>query len=137
MYEKPEAQFINKSIEKEIDFDILKTGVEGAIDSLDHYKEMPDVELIPDENNSYKSQDPDEVEAKQANKYRKVAFGTIANYLQLILMQIDGADEYEQQLNTLLTEISEVPRVTKDLIDRFDTLAFIIIKDGKKLLEKK
>lgn len=135
MFETPSVQS-KESSDKEKRETALNDAIEKALDNLAHYKEMPDVNLVPDEDGSYSSQDPAAVEAKRANKYRKVAFGTITNYLYLIVMQLQEKNMFSEKLIEINDEIALAERVTKDMIDRFDALAYEIIGEGKKELNK-
>lgn len=133
MFETPPTQPIKENEKNDAKKnELLESAIKKALDSLAHYKEMPDVKLESDPGISYKLQDPDEVEAKRPNKYRKVAFATIGNYLYLIMMHIKNKDTFSERLDQINDEIAASDSVTKDMIDRFDALAYEIIDAGKK-----
>lgn len=133
MFEEPQIKTLEK---KDADVTLLQEGIKGAHESMDYYKEMPDVRLESDEGGSYRSQNPSEVEKKRPNKYRKVAFATISNYLEMILMSLDDALDLKNELLPILDEIANAEDTTKDMIDRFDEVAYKIIDRGEKRLDE-
>ena len=133
MFEKPHIHTPEK---KEPDAVFLKKALEGAHENLDHYKEMPNVRLETDAGGSYHSQDADEVDRKRPNKYRKVAFAMISNYLEMILMNLNDSKTLREELMVIIDEVAYAENTTKDMIDRFDDIAYRIVKEGEDELKK-